>query len=106
TDQNPYVRGGIPLGMTGTVVEHNFPADGEYEIRGVNGTLFIDGVRATPNARIAMKAGVHKVGIGTAPNGFVESDTMLQSFTPGFSNGGGGFVSGGRGGPGGGASGR
>jgi mono/diheme cytochrome c family protein len=94
TDQNPYVRGGIPLGMTGTVVEHTFPVDGEYEIRGVNGTLFLDGVRVAPNTRIAMKAGVHKIGTGTAPNGFFESDTMLQSFTPGFSNGGGGFGAG------------
>ena len=101
TDQNPYVRGGIPLGMTGTVVEHTFPVDGEYEIRGVNGTLFLDGVRVEPNARIAVKAGVHKIGTGTAPSGFVESDTMLQSFTPGFSNGGGGFAAGGRGGRGG-----
>src|SRR5215470_146388 len=100
-DQNPYVRGGIPLGMTGTVVEHNFPADGEYEIRGVNGTLFIDSVRVAPNARIAVKAGMHKIGTGTAPNGFVESDTMLQSFTPGLSGVGGGFGAGGRGGRGG-----
>src|SRR6185503_18485546 len=47
-DQNPYVPGGIPLGMTGTVVEHKFPADGEYEIRG-NGTILLDGSRITPN---------------------------------------------------------
>src|SRR5215471_12678856 len=105
SDQDPYIRGGIPLGMTGTVVEHAFPVDGEYEIRGVNGTLFLDGVRIAPNGRIAVKAGVHKIGVGTAPNGFVESDTMLQSFTPGLSGGGGGFGAGGRGGRGGRAAG-
>jgi mono/diheme cytochrome c family protein len=42
-DRDPYVPGGIPLGLTGTFVEHDFPADGEYEIRG-NGIITLDGV--------------------------------------------------------------
>jgi mono/diheme cytochrome c family protein len=102
-DRDPYVLGGIPLGLTGTFVEHNFPADGEYEIRG-NGIITLDGVRITPNSRIAIKAGVHKVGTANAPRGMTESDTMLESFTPG---GGGGFGGGGggRGGGGGGGGG-
>src|SRR4029077_575568 len=66
-DQNPYVPGGIPLGLTGTLVEHNFPADGEYEIRGGNGILLLDGVRITPNTRMAVKAGAHKIGTATQP---------------------------------------
>src|SRR5688572_21947784 len=99
-ERDPYVAGGIPLGLTGTFVEHNFPADGEYEIRG-NGIITLDGVRITPNSRIAVKAGVHKVGTATAPRGMTESDTMLQSFTPG----GGGGAGGGRGGGGGGGGG-
>ena len=99
-DLNPYVPGGIPLGMTGTVVEHRFPADGEYEIRG-NGTILLDGVRITPNVRMAVKGGLHKIGTATAPGGITESDTMLQSFTPGVGGGGGG----GRGGRGGGGGG-
>ena len=99
-DQNPYVPGGIPLGLTGTFVEHNFPADGEYEIRGGNGILLLDGVRITPNTRIAVKAGVHKIGTATAPRGPIESDTMLESFTPGGGGGGGGGRGGGGGGGG------
>ena len=99
-DQNPYVPGGIPLGLTGTVVEHNFPADGEYEIRG-NGIVTLDGVRITPNTRMAIKAGVHRIGTATAPRSPIETDTMLQSFTPG----GGGFGGGGGGGRGGGGAG-
>jgi len=100
-DQNPNVPGGLPLGMTGTVVEHQFPADGEYEIRGnVNGVLTLDGTRISPNNRMAIKKGPHKIGTGTTPRSFIENDTMLQSFTPG---GGGGFGGGGgRGGGGGG----
>ena len=100
SDLNPYVPGGIPLGMTGTVVEHKFPADGEYEIRG-NGTILLDGVRITPNVRMAVKGGVHKIGTAAAPSGIIESDTMLQAFTPGGGGGGGGGR-GGRGGVGGG----
>jgi hypothetical protein len=101
-DQNPYVAGGIPLGLTGTFVEHNFPADGEYEIRGGNGILLLDGVRITPNIRIAVKAGVHKVGTANQPRGPIESDTMLEAFTPGAGGGFGGGGGGGRGGGGGG----
>jgi mono/diheme cytochrome c family protein len=93
-DQNPYVAGGIPLGLTGTVVEHRFPADGEYEIRtNGNGILTLDGVRITPNSRIAVKNGLHKIGNATAPRSPIESEVLLQSFTPG--TGGGGFGGGG-----------
>jgi mono/diheme cytochrome c family protein len=100
-ERDSYVPGGIPLGLTGTFVEHNFPADGEYEIRG-NGIITLDGVRITPNSRIAVKAGVRKVGTASAPRGMTESDTMLVSFVPGGGGAGGG---GGRGGGGGGAGG-
>lgn len=100
-DLNPYVPGGIPLGMTGTVVEHKFPADGEYEIRG-NGNILLDGVRITPNTRMAIKAGPHKIATATAPRSFAESDSVLESFTAGGGGGGGG---GGRGGGGGGGGG-
>jgi mono/diheme cytochrome c family protein len=100
-DRDPYVPGGIPLGLTGTVVEHDFPADGEYEFRG-NGILTLDGVRITANNRIAVKAGVHKVGTATAPRGVTESDTMLQAFTQGGGGGGGGGRGGGGAGGGGG----
>ncbi len=100
-DQNPHVAAGIPLGMTGTVVEHKFPADGEYEIRG-NGNILLDGVRITPNTRMAVKAGPHKIATATAPRSYAESDSVLESFTPG---GGGGFGGGGGGGRGGGGGG-
>ena len=102
-DQNPYVPGGIPLGLTGTLAEHHFPADGEYEIRGANGILLLDGVRVTPNSRIAIKAGAHKIGTASAPRGPIESDTMLESFAPGAGGAVGG--GGGRGGGGGGGGG-
>jgi mono/diheme cytochrome c family protein len=100
-DLNPWIPGGLPLGVTGSVAEHDFPTDGEYEIRG-NGNIFLDGVRITPNTRMALKAGVHKIGTGTVPAAAAESDTVLQSFTPGLGGGGGGGGRGGRGGGGGG----
>jgi mono/diheme cytochrome c family protein len=100
-DMNPWVPGGLPLGLTGTVSEHDFPADGEYEIRG-NGNIFLDGVRIVPNSRIAVRAGIHKIATGAVPGASLESDTMLQSFTPGLIGGGGGGGRGGRGGGGGG----
>ena len=100
-DRDPYVPGGIPLGLTGTFVEHDFPADGEYEIRG-NGIITLDGVRITPNSRIAVKAGVHKVGTAAAARGMTESDAMLESFSPGGGGAGGGGGRGGGGGAGGG----
>ena len=96
-DLNPYVPGGIPLGMTGTVVEHKFPADGEYEIRG-NGNILLDGVRITPNTRMAIKAGPHKIATATAPRSFAESDSVLESFSAGGGGGGGGRGGGGGGG--------
>jgi hypothetical protein len=99
-DQNPHVAGGVPLGLTGTVVEHNFPTDGEYEIRSNAAILTLDGVRIAANTRVAVKAGPHKLAAASAPRSFIESEVMLQSFTPGFGGGGGGF-GGGRGGGGG-----
>jgi mono/diheme cytochrome c family protein len=99
-DQNPHVAGGVPLGLTGTVVEHNFPTDGEYEIRSNAAILTLDGVRIASNSRVAVKAGRHKLAVATAPRSFIESEVMLQSFTPGLGGGGGG--GGGRGGGGGG----
>jgi len=95
-DRNPYMQGGIPLGLTGTVVEHTFPVDGEYEIRANTPILTLDGVRITPNARVAVKAGPHKLGSASAPRSYIESDVMLQSFTPGL-GGVGVAVGGGRG---------
>ena len=50
---------------------------------------------------MAVKAGVHKIGTATAPRGPIESDTMLESFTPGGGGGGGGGRGGGGGGGGG-----
>jgi hypothetical protein len=98
----------IPLGTRGgTVVEHLFPADGEYEFSGVGAgsTLMLDGERV-PSGRVIIKAGVHKVAMVTAERGFTESETLLESFIPGqggagFGGGGGGGGRGGRGGGGG-----
>jgi mono/diheme cytochrome c family protein len=102
-DRDGHVPGGVPLGLSGTVTEYNFPVDGEYEIRANAGVLTLDGVRINSNSRVAIKAGVHRIGLGTAPRGVIESDTMLQSFTPGGGGGAGG--GGGRGGRGGGGGG-
>ncbi len=91
----------LPLGARGgTVVEHLFPYDGEYEFSGVGGgsTLLLDGARV-PNGRVVIKAGVHKVAMVNAERSFAESDALLESFIPG--QGGGGFGGGGGGGRGG-----
>ena len=100
-DQNPFVEGGLPLGTQPVMlVEHLFPADGEYEFR-INGTAIVtlDGARVGTIGRTAVKGGVHKVGLATQPRSFIESENALQSFNPGAGGGGGG---GGRGGGGGG----
>jgi mono/diheme cytochrome c family protein len=100
-DQNPFVEGGLPLGTQPVMlVEHLFPADGEYEFR-INGTAIVtlDGARVGTTGRTAVKGGVHKVGLATQPRSFIESENALQSFNPGAGGGGGG---GGRGGGGGG----
>ena len=102
SDVDVHVRGGIPLGLTGTVIEHDFPADGEYEIRNnAGGILTLDGVRIEPNTRIAVKAGPHKIGVAQEPRSTIESEVLLQSFVPGAGGGfGGGRGRGGRGGGG------
>jgi hypothetical protein len=96
-DANLYGPGGLPLGSTGTITEYLFPTDGEYQIQG-GGVVFLDGARITVNSRIAVKAGYHKIAIASTPRSPIESEVVLQSFTPG---GGGGFAGGGGGGGGG-----
>ena len=54
--------------------------------------MLLDGVRVTPNARTAVKAGYHKIAVATTPRSPIESEAVLQSFVPG---GGGGFAGGG-----------
>ena len=78
--------GGLPLGTQGgTLVEHFFPVDGEYELRGAAGTiLFVDGTRVNTASRVALKAGVHKVGSAMPARSFVESEATLHSFIPGI----------------------
>jgi mono/diheme cytochrome c family protein len=99
-DQNPYGDGGLPLGLQpGMLVEHLFPADAEYEFR-VNGAAVVtlDGVKIPTTGRVQVKAGVHKVGLATAPRSLVESEGVFQSFVPGAGGAGGGGGRGGRGG--------
>jgi mono/diheme cytochrome c family protein len=99
-DQNPFVEGGLPLGTQPVMLtDHLFPADGEYEFR-VNGTAIVtlDGVKVGTTGRVAVKGGIHKVGLATAARSYIESENALQSFIPGGGGGGGGF--GGRGGGG------
>jgi mono/diheme cytochrome c family protein len=99
-DGRPFAEDGLPLGTQPVMlVEHLFPADGEYEFR-INGAgiVTIDGIPAATTGRVSVKGGVHKVGLATNSRSFVESENALQSFVPG-TGGGGGF--GGRGGGGG-----
>ena len=87
---NPFVEGGLPLGTEPVMLaEHLFQADGEYEFR-INGNAIVtlDGAKVGTTGRVAVKAGVHQVGLATPPRSFIESEAGLQSFTPG---GGGGF---------------
>ncbi len=102
----------LPLGArAGTVMEHVFPYDGEYEFSGVGAgaVLLIDGLRVPSSGRIPIKAGRHTVSMITPARASIESDALLESFIPvlggggGFGGGGGG--GGGRGGRGGGAGG-
>src|SRR5262249_43961073 len=101
---DPFTGGAVPLGtQPGLVAEHLFPADGEYEIRGNGGGLLtVDGVKIPATGRIALKAGIHKIGSANPQRSFVESETALQSFVPGA--GGAGFGGGGGRGGGGGAN--
>jgi mono/diheme cytochrome c family protein len=108
--------GTLPLGTRGTVVEHLFHADGEYEFRmgGAGGgrggrgggrgaapaaapsdtVVTLDGIEIPTSGRVAVKAGVHKVGVSTPARSFIESESLLESFIPGQAGG-----AGGRGGP-------
>jgi mono/diheme cytochrome c family protein len=100
----------LPLGARGgTVVEHLFPFDGEYEFRAPAGgsVLLLDGARIPAGGRVPVKAGLHKVASVTQGRGFVESESLLESLIPGAGGGpafggGGGGGRGGRGGAGGG----
>jgi hypothetical protein len=96
SDTNLYGKGGLPLGTQGTITEYLFPSDGEYQFQGGN-IVLLDGTRVNSNARIAVKAGYHKVAVATMPQSPVESELVLQSFVPGN---GGGFAGGGGGGRG------
>lgn len=93
----------VPLGTRGsTVVQHLFPATGEYEFSGVNGnaTLLLDGAKVAANVRVPIKAGLHTVAMVTPERSFVESDALLESFIPGQGGpayGGNGVGRGGRG---------
>ncbi|HEY1759864.1 MAG TPA: DUF1592 domain-containing protein [Bryobacteraceae bacterium] len=102
--------GDLPLGARGgTVVEHLFPFDGEYEFRAPGGgaVLLLDGVKI-PAGRVTIKAGLHQIASVTPARSFVESESLLESLIPGggggagFGGGGGGGGRGGRGGRGGG----
>jgi mono/diheme cytochrome c family protein len=75
--------GGLPLGTQGgTLVEHFFPVEGEYELKGPAGSLvFVDGARV-PSGRVTIKAGTHKVGAASPARSFVESEAALHSFIP------------------------
>ncbi len=98
----------VPLGTRGgTVVEHLFPFDGEYEFRAPagGGVLLLDGVRIAAGGRVPVKAGLHEVALVTPARSFIESDSLLESLIPGaapLAYGGGGGGRGGRGGRGGG----
>ncbi len=107
-----YGPGGVPLGTRGAMlVEHLFPADGEYEFsmggggggggrggRGGGGAggrgggggadpegnvVTLDGVKVPLTGRVFVNAGLHKVGVGTPARSFIESESALQSFIPG-----------------------
>jgi hypothetical protein len=85
------------------LMEHLFPADGEYEFR-INGAgvVTLDGEKVGTAGRVAVKGGEHKVGLATPLRSFIESENTLQSFTPAAAGGfGGGGFGGGRGGGGG-----
>jgi mono/diheme cytochrome c family protein len=96
-----YGPGGLPLGVRGSMlVEHLFPADGEYEFgmgaagggRGGRGgpppdpegnVVTLDGVKIPLTGRVLVKAGMHKVAVGAIAHSFIESEAALQSFIPG-----------------------
>jgi mono/diheme cytochrome c family protein len=90
----------LPIGTQGgTVAEHLFPLDGEYEfkIAGAYTILTIDGAPVSATGRINVKAGIHKVGLTAPAHSFAEGDAMLQPFIPGRAYPGYGFAPGGAG---------
>jgi hypothetical protein len=108
TPGGPDMASDLPLGARGgTVVEHLFPFDGEYEFRapGNGAVLLLDGAKIPTTGRVPIKAGLHKVASVTQGRSFVESDSLLESLIPGTAplayGGGGGGGRGGRGGGGG-----
>ena len=102
-DSDPYAGGGIPLGTQPTMLaEHLFPADGEYEIRANGGAIVtLDGAKIPATGRVALRAGVHRIGVASPVRSFAESENALQSFVPGAGGGIGFGGGGGRGGGGG-----
>ena len=89
----------LPIGTRGgTVAEHLFPFDGEYDFKvaGQYPILTLDGLPVTPG-RIAVKAGIHKIGLTAPAHSFAEGDAMLQPFIPGQAFPGYGFPPGGAG---------
>jgi mono/diheme cytochrome c family protein len=99
-ERNPFVEGGAPLGTQPVMlVEHLFPADGEYEFRITGDAIVtVDGVRTPTTGRAQIKGGFHKVGLANPARSFAESEATLHSFIPGAGGGGGGLGRGGRGG--------
>jgi hypothetical protein len=90
----------LPIGTRGgTVADHLFPFDGQYEFKvaGPYPILTLDGVPVATTGRIAVKAGIHKVGLTSPARSFAEGDAMLQPFIPGQAFPGYGFPAGGAG---------
>jgi mono/diheme cytochrome c family protein len=75
----------LPLGVRGgTVAEHLFPAEGDYEISGVTpgSILTVDGAKVGA-AKIHLKGGIHKIALLTPDRSIVENEALLQSYIPG-----------------------
>lgn len=111
---DPYARDGVPLGTRATLlVEHLFPADGEYEFRmggaggrggrggapvpqplgpgGPNDTaVTLDGQIVPLTGRVKVTAGVHRVGVAQPMRSFIESEGGFYSLVPGGGGGRGG----------------
>ena len=77
--------GDLPLGArNGTVIEHLFPYDGDYEFSGANAgaTLTLDGARIPTTGRVPVKAGLHTIAMVTPSRSLIETDALLESFIP------------------------
>ncbi len=68
----------------GTVVEHLFPFDGEYQFStpAGGGTLTLDGAKIATTGRVPVKAGMHRVALLTPARGFVESGRFARIVHP------------------------